>query len=407
MPYSLPKVRPGRFKLCVALATTIAAAAALFAVPPQGAVTKQGTVPQTNFRDRPALLLANDLVELTVLPRGGAFAGIVLKDDAEKMNPLWDALRADQEEGRPLRPSSVLGHFVCVDGFGPSSAEERATGFPGHGEAHTLPWATRSVAKEGAVASLVQAVHLPRVQEVLTRTLKLVDGENVVYVHSTLESLVGFDRPIAWAEHATIGSPFLEPGVTVVDMSPNRALTRPHDGGNQRVPYRLPSEKEFTWPMAPTLEGALVDLRAAPNPPNSGDHTGHLMDASRPFAFVTALHPQKRLLLGYLFKPSESPWLQIWESYPPKGMMARGLEFGTQAFDLPRREVVTQNRLFGELLYRWLPAKSTIEASYLFFWTRVPEGFQGVSNIEFSGGALRIEDKRSGRTLTLPASLPL
>jgi hypothetical protein len=88
-------------------------------------------------------------------------------------------------------------------------------------------------------------------------------------------------------------------------------------------------------------------------------------------------------------------------------MMARGLEFGTQAFDLPRREVVTQNRLFGALLYRWLPAKSTIETSYLFFWTRVPQGFQGVSNIEFSGGALRIEDKRSGQTLTLPASLPL
>jgi hypothetical protein len=407
MPHSLPKVRPGRFKLSVALAATIAAAAALFAVPPQGAVTKQGDLPQTTFRDRPALLLTNDRVELTVLPMGGAFAAIVLKDDAEKMNPLWDALRADQEEGRPLRPYSVLGHFVCVDGFGPSSAEERATGFPGHGEAHTLPWATRSFAKEGKVASLVQAVHLPRVQEVLTRTLKLVDGENIVYVRSTLESLVGFDRPVNWAEHATIGSPFLEPGVTVVDMSSNRALTRPHDGGNRRVPYRLPSEKEFAWPMAPTLAGGLVDLRAAPNPPNSGDHTGHLMDATRPFAFVTALHPQKRLLLGYLFKRSESPWLQIWESYPPKGMMARGLEFGTQAFDLPRREVVTQNRLFGELLYRWLPAKSTIESSYLFFWTRVPEGFLGVSDIEFSGGALRIEDKRSGQTLTLPASLPL
>jgi hypothetical protein len=403
MPHSLSKTHSRRFKhpLALATATAVTAVAALFAVPPQEAV------PQTNFRDRPALVLANDLVELTVLPMGGSFASIVLKGDPEKMNPLWDALRADQEDGRPLRPYGDLGHFVCVDGFGPSSAEERAAGFPGHGEAHTLPWATRSSAKEGKIASLVQAVHLPRAQEVLTRTLRLADGENVVYVHSTLESLVGFDRPINWAQHATIGSPFLEPGVTVVDMSSSRALTRPHGNDNQRPPYRLVSEKEFTWPMAPLLDGGLVDLRAAPDPPNSGDHTGYLMDASQPFAFVTALHPRKRLLLGYLFKPSESPWLQIWEHYPPQGMMARGMEFGTQAFDLPRREVVTQNRLFGQLLYRWLPAKSTIESSYLFFWTRTPEGFLGVSNIEFSGGALRIEDKRSGKTLTLPASLPL
>jgi hypothetical protein len=219
--------------------------------------------------------------------------------------------------------------------------------------------------------------------------------------------MVAFDRPICWGEHASIGSTFLESGLSVVDMSMTRALTRPNREAQGRVPHRLPSEKEFEWPMAPTLDGRTADMRSAPNPPNSGNHTGHLLDASQPFAFVTALHPQKRLLLGYVLKPSENPWLQIWESYPPSGMMARGLEFGTQAFDLPRREVITQNSLFGQLLYRWLPAKSKIESNYLFFWTRTPEGFLGVSAIDFSGGQLRIQDGRSGQTITLPASLPL
>ena len=67
--------------------------------------------------------------------------------------------------------------------------------------------------------SLTQAVQLPRVHEVYTRTLRMADGENVVYVNGTLLSLLDFDRPINWAEHATIGSPFLDPGVTVVDIS--------------------------------------------------------------------------------------------------------------------------------------------------------------------------------------------
>ncbi len=387
--------------LAVAGVVLTVAAIALFALPPDDAIRK------ADFQGHPALVLANDILELTVLPNSGAFASVVLKDDTEKMNPMWDPLRGSREAGRTPRFDGITGHFVCVDGFGPTSPEEREAGLPGHGEAHTLPWATQASGKQGRVATLVQAVHLPRAQELFSRILKLVDGENVVYVHSELESLVAFDRPICWAEHATIGSPFLEAGVTVVDISKNRALTRPHSEGGGRIPHRLPSETEFEWPMAPTVNGGSADLRAAPNPPNSGDHTGHLLDSSRPFAFVTALHPQKRLLLGYVLKPSENPWLQIWESYPPSGMMARGLEFGTQAFDLPRREVITQYSLFGQLLYRWLPAQSKIETNYLFFWTRTPEGFLGVSDIDFSGGQLRIQDSRSGQTLTLPASLPL
>lgn len=357
------------------------------------------------FHGQPTLVLSNDVLELSILPFGGALPKLVLQNDEEQNNPLWDSFRAREERGRPARPGGSVGHFVCVDGFGPVSEEERAAGLTGHGEAHTLPWVTRSSGKEGKVATLTQAVQLPRVHELLTRTISLVDGENVVYVHSTLESQLAFDRPVCWAEHATIGSPFLQAGVTVVDISPNRALTRPHE--NENPLYRLPSNEEFTWPMAPTLEGGQIDLRAAPAPPNSMDHTAHLLDPNRQYAFVTALHPDKRLLLGYIFPTEQYPWLQIWEHYPATGVMARGLEFGSQAFDLPRRDVVTENQIFGQLLYRWLPARSTIEGNYAMFWTKTPEGMLGVDDIEWKDGKLHIQDQRSGINLTLDASLDL
>ncbi|MEZ5363279.1 MAG: hypothetical protein R2748_13285 [Bryobacterales bacterium] len=221
-------------------------------------------------------------------------------------------------------------------------------------------------------------------------------------VHSTLESLLSFDRPSVWAEHATIGSPFLEPGVTVVDMSANKALVRPRDKPVRGRTHRLVGSEEFEWPMAPLQSGGKVDLRAAPVDHDSLDHTGHLMTKGGPYAWVTAVHPKRGLVLGYLFKTSEYPWLQTWENYPAQGMMARGLEFGTQAFDLPRRQVITENRLFGELLYRWLPAMSKIETTYLMFWSPTPEGFSGVSSVELSGGKLTLQDDRSGKTLTLP-----
>ena len=84
--------------------------------------------------------------------------------------------------------------------------------------------------------------------------------------------------------------------------------------------------------------------------------------------------------------------------------MARGLEFGSQAFDLPRRKVITENKIFGQLLYRWLPAKSEIKAKFILFWTRTPKDFKRTDAIHFSEGQLQITDSHSGTSFRLKAS---
>lgn len=359
------------------------------------------------FEERPALLLSNDKLELTVLTDGGALADLILRDDPEKLSPLWNPIRMAREAGQKPTFGSSLGHFVCVDGFGPVSPEEKAAGLPGHGEAHTLPWEVRFSGKEGNTGTVTFATKLPLVQEMLTRTLRMVDGENVIYVQSELENLLAFDRPVFWAEHATIGSPFLEPAVTVVDMSAKRAQTRPYTPKADGLEHRLPSGKEFTWPISPGVKTKRIDLRAAPDNPNSGDHTVCLMDPARKLVFVTALHPGKHLILGYVFKREEFPWLQNWEFYPPNLKLARGLEFSTQPFDVPRREAVQTNSMFDTPTYRWLPAKSKIESRFLLFYARTPEGFRQVDEVKVENGKILIEDRRSKKQITLPASLPL
>jgi hypothetical protein len=231
-----------------------------------------------------------------------------------------------------------------------------------------------------------------------------VDGEQVVYIDSELESLLAFDRPVNWGEHATIGPPFLELGKTVVEMSATRAQTRSYESQSETPPHRLASFKPFTWPMAPGRNGESIDVRPTPALTPIGDHTTSLMDPARRLVFVTAFHPDKRLLLGYVFRREEYPWTQLWESYPADGRLARGLEFATQPFDVPRREVIQLNAMFDAPTYRWLPAKSRIRSAFLMFYTRTPGGFRKVDDVVLDGGRLTVEDRMSGIKVMLAAS---
>src|SRR5712692_8425538 len=77
-----------------------------------------GFLKNSSFEDFPALLLSNDKIELTVLTNGGALANLILRDDPEKLSPFWNPKRYAREIGRHHN-GSAMGHFVCVDGFGP------------------------------------------------------------------------------------------------------------------------------------------------------------------------------------------------------------------------------------------------------------------------------------------------
>ena len=374
----------------------------------------------TNFEGYAGVLLTNDKLQLTVLRMGSTIANLTLLDDRAKLSPLWNAPRLAREAGRQAQADGILGHFVCVDGFGPSSAEERAAGIPGHGEAHVTNF---KVAEYTAGKSVSLTATLPIVEEVFTRTFRIINGENVIYVDSVLENLLGFDRPVNWAEHATVSAPFLESGKTKIFLSGTRSQNRDYlreqamtqtttGGGNvragrndaQQQQRRLASGADFTWPMAKAIDGKPVDMSVIPEDPHFLDHATTLMDPSRQLEWVAAFNSEQRLLYGYVFRREDYWWLQHWGSYPGAKQVVRGMEFGTQPYDVPRRETITLNSMFGAPTYRWLPAKSKIESHFLLFYTRVPQGLNRVDDIRLENGRLIIEDQAAKKDLNLAAS---
>jgi len=157
--------------------------------------------------------------------------------------------------------------------------------------------------------------------------------------------------------------------------------------------------------MAPTVSGALVDMRVSPVISPVMDQTTSLMDPSRRLAYVTALQADRQALLGYVFKREEYPWIQIWDSYPGGGRRAyRGMEFAVQPFDLPRRDVIQTNSMFETPTYRWLPAKSKITSSFVMFYTRTPEGFSQIDDVVVENGTITIYDRAHDKRIALKAS---
>ncbi len=246
------------------------------------------------FEGLPGVELETAKARLVILNPGGSFASFTLKL-GETMNPIWDPNRMAREAGGRRRASPSAGHFLCVDGFGPVSADEQKAGYPGHGEATRLAWEVA----ESSATSVSFRVQLPIVKEVLRRKVTLT--EQVALVESELESQLAFDRPMLWAEHATVGAPFLALGKTMVDASSTKCQTKPYE---QKGPRTFAPAENFDWPFYGDR-----DLRQTPASDGELNHIGCLMDPAREHEFITALNVEKRLLIGYLFRRADYPWV--------------------------------------------------------------------------------------------------
>jgi hypothetical protein len=329
----------------------------------------------TTYRGRRAATIENEAVRLTVLVEGGHIAEVF--DKQTGINPLWTPPWPSLEpsaydpavhggaygggsDARLL--AGIMGHNLCLDIFGGPSTDEAAAGLTEHGDG---PVAAYEIAQSTS-ADLIMRALLPLGRVRFERRLAL--RGRAVSVHERIESLCGFDRPIGWTEHVTLGPPFLEKGVTEFRASATRSQVFESDFG--AADYLRP-RAAFEWPDAPRADGGLEDLRVFTSRPRSSAYTAHVMDASGGAAFFVAYSPPFRLAFGYVWQPADFPWMGIWEenysrSGPPwnSETLARGMEFGVSPFPETRRAMVERGRLFDTPTYRWLPASGSLETSY-------------------------------------------
>jgi hypothetical protein len=331
------------------------------------------------YRGRRACSIENEWLRVTVVAEGGHIAEIL--DKRTGVNPLWSpkwdsidpsSLAADRVAfyGGPADGpllAGILGHNLCLDIFGGPSPEELAAGCTTHGEG--------SVARYHLVTdgmTMTASATLPLAHLDFQRRLQLRDTS--VLISETVTNQSAFDRPIGWTQHATLGAPFVQNGVSEHRCSATRAKVFEHPFGP--ADYLVPGAV-FDWPQAPRIDGGVADLRCFSRAAASSAYTAYLMDPSREQAFFVVYSPEFQLAAGYIWRRQDFPWMGIWEENRSRPQtpwnldeITWGFEFGCSPFPETRRAMLDRGRLFETPTYRWIPARTAVTCQYEAIVTR-------------------------------------
>lgn len=344
------------------------------------AATAASAQKTTVYNGRKSLVLEGAKASLTIDVLGGSFVDFRLNH--VDVNPLVWANDGPADQARSM------SHFVCLDRWGMPSPAEAANGMKGHGEATKVEWETLSgPSSKGGVAQASQAASLPMAGLRVQRTVRVSGAAFHVEETVTNENKLG--RIYNMVQHPTVGPPFLDVD-TIVDANARRGFL-------QSSPMPNPEHPTVVWPQA--LKGATpIDLRGLVDD-DLPKVCSFVIDED--MGWVTAASPSKELLIGYVWKTAEYPWLNIWRHVVDGKPLARGLEFGTTGLHQPFGKLVQKGRIFDRMLFDHLDAGESKTRSFVGFLAQIPKNFQGVESVVREGDEARITPLGEGRPITV------
>lgn len=301
----------------------------------------------------PMLTISSPEASVSFDLRGGALVDFHLTGSA--INPFtW--VQNVEPKVEPLR-----GHFVCLDRWGAPSEAEIARGVPYHGEAPRVLWKS--------TGARTMAAELPIANLGIEREATLTGATLIVRERVTNRNPTG--RVYNMVQHPTIAPPFLDEK-TFIDANAGLGFAQ-----------ATPNQEPQPFPRAHTSD--LRHLTSDPLP----NVVSYIVDG--PTGWVTAASPSSELVLGYLWKTSEYPWLNLWRDVAKGRPVARGLEFGTTGLHQPYPELIRRGRILDRPLFSYLDAGESVERSYTVFLSRLPAGTKRITHAQSVGARIDLK----------------
>jgi len=298
--------------------------------------------------------LSNSSFKLDIEKRGGQL--INLQSTSSTLNPLSWRKTPDTMPRGSHKDAVYKGHFLCMGRIGKPSKGEQVAGVPMRGEQTGLPWTIR----KQSTTSVVMECAAPLDNLKVSRKISLGTTDPYFLVTEQFTNSGTLGRFNNILQHATIGEPFLSEK-TLINSNAKQGFNTKFAGPN-------PLEYEYSFPTAHLDKDGrtTTDLRLTSDPVSYLSH--HIFDQADKYGWVTAYDPQSGIVLGYVWKLNDYPWLNIWNLSKGGKPKAKGLEFGTTGYLKSYRDLLRGDTNFhGVSPCEYIDSGETIEKSYLCF----------------------------------------
>lgn len=177
-----------------------------------------------------------------------------------------------------------------------------------HGEVCLLPWHAAVLEDSPERVEVRLWVRTYRTPFLLEKTLTLLRGSSVLYMHERLTNESSVPVDFMWGHHPALGGGFLN-GDCAIDLPPCDGLTLPAWTPDNH----LAPDESFRWPQAPGHDGDPIDLsRVQPA-------DAHMEDA----AYFSGLEEgwwavtdtRRKLGIGQSWPVDVLPYLILWAVY--------------------------------------------------------------------------------------------
>ena len=333
-------------------------------------------------KDNIVILGDSSNTHLLIDLKGGAIVSFKLTTYAH--NPFsWNAFNTElPENNRSGFP--YQGHFLCLGRWGAPTTGEMKAGVPHNGQAGNRSWDVDALVKD----SLLVIRSVAPLDGIMAERKIAFDKLNAVFeVTERIQSTISIGRPFNIVQHVTIGPPFLSKS-TIIDSNAK-------NGFMQYLSYPDPHVYEYNWPLAiKDSSRATIDLTRTDVAENYV--STHLFNDD--FGWITASSPESEILIGYIWKTDEYPWLNLWHDMKDGKPWAKGLEFGTTGIGRSYQDLLAvDTRFHGENSFFYLDALETVEKSFICFQVKIPKDYKGVKEITTEEGKIILVEKGTGK----------
>ena len=296
---------------------------------------------------QPSWILGNAAVQAAVTVQGGHLTARFAAG-GRQVNPFYTAPWWSEEvpPGTSEMIRVLRGDFFCLP-FG--------NGAPPHGKTANDPWRFEGASTRGPARELTLSMDLGPVGGRVVKTVRIVEGEPVIYQEHAVTGLGG---PVPLGHHPVLKLPDRQ-GAGIIDMSPPIAgftppglVEEPARGGYSSL---KPGSEITDRSRVPTERGDTADLTRYPTPRGFDDLSCFVSDPRRAFAFSSVSVPGEGWLYFQLKDPRVLAQTLLWMAnggrhFPPwsgRVVSVLGLEEVTSFFAYGQEASLAPN-LFRE-----------------------------------------------------------